>query len=69
MGTSYARMYELSRSEPDEICELVTHMLIGGASLETINELILLASRQKPQKGRVGRTVQETLKIVLESFW
>ena len=69
MGTSYARMYDLSRSEPDEICELVTHMLIGGASLETINELILLSSRQKPQKGRVGRTVQETLTIVLESFW
>ena len=69
MGTSYARMYELSRSEPDEICELVTHMLIGGGSLETINELILLASRQKPQKGRVGRTVQETLKIALVSFW
>ena len=69
MGTSYARMYDLSRSEPDEICELVTHMLIGGASLETINELILLSSRQKPQNGRVGRTVQETLTIVLESFW
>ncbi|KAM7430043.1 hypothetical protein ABFA07_019200 [Porites harrisoni] len=68
MGTSYARMYELSRSEPDEICELVTHMLIGGGSLETINELILLTSRLKPQKGRVGRTVQETLTIVLECF-
>lgn len=68
MGRSYARMYDLSRSDPDKICELVSHMLIGGASLDTINELLLLASRQKPQKGRVGKILQETLRIVLESF-
>ena len=68
MGTSYAQMYDLSRSEPDEMCELVSQMLIGGASLETLNELLLLASRQKPQKGRVGRILQQTLKVALESF-
>lgn len=68
IGTSYARLFALSRSEPHEICELVSLMLIGGASLDTINELLLLASRQKPQTGRVGKTVQQTLKIVLESF-
>lgn len=68
IGTSYARLFALSRSEPHDICELVSLMLIGGASLDTINELLLLASRQKPQTGRVGKTVQQTLKIVLESF-
>ena len=68
IGTSYARLFALSRSEPHEICELVSLMLIGGASLDTINELLLLASRQKPQTGRVGKTVQQTLKVVLESF-
>lgn len=68
MGTSYARLYAVSRSEPDDMCELVSLMLIGGASLDTINELLLLASRQKPQTGRVGKTVQHTLKVVLESF-
>lgn len=68
MGTSFARRYALSRSEPDEICELVSFMLMGGASLDTINELLLLASRQKPQTGRVGKTVQQSLKVVLESF-
>ena len=68
MGTSFARLYALSRSEPDDICELVCLMLMGGASLDTINELLLLASRQKPQTGRVGKTVQQSLKVVLESF-
>ena len=68
IGTSYARLFALSRSEPHEICKLVSLMLIGGASLDTINELLLLASRQKPQTGRVGKTVQQTLKVVLESF-
>ncbi|XP_022807104.1 neuroblastoma-amplified sequence-like isoform X1 [Stylophora pistillata] len=68
MGTSYARLFALSRSEPLEICELVSLMLIGGASLDMINELLLLASRQKPQTGRVGKAVQQTLKVVLESF-
>ena len=68
MGTSFARLYALSRSEPDEICELVSLMLLGGASLDTINELLLLASRQKPQTGRVGKIVQQSLKVILESF-
>lgn len=64
-GTSYARMYDLSRSQPDEICKLASQILIGGGSLETVNELLLLASRQKPQKGRVGRILQQTFKVVL----
>ena len=68
MGTNFARLYSLSRSEPDEVCELVSLMLIGGASLDTINELLLLASRQKPQTGRMAKIVQQTLKVVLESF-
>ena len=66
MGTSYARMYDLSRSDPEEICKLASQMLIGGESLEIINELLLLASRQKPQKGRVGKILQQTFKVVLE---
>lgn len=68
MGTSFARLYALSRSEPDDVCELVFLMLIDGASLDTINELLLLASRQKPQTGRVGKTVRQALKVVLESI-
>ena len=68
MGTNFARLYALSRSEPDDVCELVFLMLIDGASLDTINELLLRASRQKPQTGRVGKTVRQALKVVLESI-
>ena len=61
-------MYALSRSEPARICELVSQMFMSGMSLETINELLLLAARQQPQTGRVGKTVQHTLRAVLGAF-
>lgn len=66
MSTAHARAYDLSRSEPDEICKLASQLIIGGLSLETVNELFLLAARQKPQKGRVDKIVQETFTQVLK---
>lgn len=41
-------------------------MILGGVSLETVNELYLLAARQTPQMGKVGKALQETFKQVLE---
>lgn len=65
-NTTYARAYDLSRSEPDKICKLASQMILGGVSLETVNELYLLAARQTPQMGKVGKALQETFKQVLE---
>lgn len=65
INTNYARAYDLSRSEPDRICKLASQMILGGVSVETVNELFLLAARQTPQNGRVGKALKETFEQVL----
>lgn len=67
-NTQYARLYDLSRSSPDEINALVSDMITNGVSLESTNDLLRLASRQTPQSWRVIHALQDCLTRILNAL-
>ena len=66
--TQYARLYDLSRSCPDQINTLVSHMIMNGVSLESANDLLRLASRQTPQSWKVIHALQDCLTRILNAL-
>ena len=64
----YARLYDLSRSEPEKIKELCTQVLCNGDSLSIVKNLIELANQQQAQGFKTKDVVKESLMIVLKSY-
>ncbi|XP_028411208.1 LOW QUALITY PROTEIN: neuroblastoma-amplified sequence-like [Dendronephthya gigantea] len=64
----YARLYDLSRSEPKKIKELCTQVLCNGDSLSIVKNLIELANQQRAQGFKTKDIVKESLMIVLKSY-
>lgn len=62
---NYARLYDLSRSEPKKIKELCVQVLLNGASLDFIENLLELANLQCAQGFKVRDVVKESLRAVL----
>ena len=64
----YARLYDLSRSEPEKIKELCVRVLCNGDSLDVVKDLLELASQQCVQGFKTRDIVKESLRTVLQTY-
>ena len=64
----YARLYDLSRSEPEKIKELCVRVLCNGDSLDIVKDLLELASQQCVQGFKTRDIVKESLRTVLRTY-
>ena len=64
----YARLYDLSRSEPEKIKELCVRVLCSGDSLDIVKDLLELASQQCVQGFKTRDIVKESLRTVLQTY-
>ena len=64
----YARIYDLSRSEPDKIKELGIRVLCNGDPLELAGELLELAGEQKAQNSKLRDVINGALRTILNTF-
>ena len=64
----YARLYDLSRSEPEKIKELCVRVLCNGDSLDIVKDLLELASQQCVQGFKTRDIVKESLRTVLQTY-
>jgi hypothetical protein len=64
----YARLYDLSRSEPEKMKELCVQVLCNGDSLEIVKDFLELANQQCPQGFKTRDIVKESLRTVLYTY-
>ena len=64
----YARLYDLSRSEPEKIKELCVRVLCNGNSLDIVKDLLELASQQSVQGFKTRDVVKDSLRAVLQTY-
>ena len=64
----YARLYDLSRSEPEKIKELCVRVLCNGNSLDIVKDLLELASQQSVQGFKTRDVVKNSLRAVLQTY-
>ena len=64
----YARLYDLSRSEPKKIKELCVQVLCNGDSLQIVEDILDLSNQQCGHGLKTKDVLKESLRILLKTY-